>query len=139
MYAITDAGRAAVADWLAQPGGGPTLEFEGMLKVAFADLGTRDDLLARLTDIAEDAELRLALGAEVARRYLDGQGAFPDRLHVSGLAWRFLHDHFRMVRDWAHWALAEVTTWPDVHNPPGGPLATFARYQPEPGRGRKSP
>jgi DNA-binding PadR family transcriptional regulator len=139
VYAITDAGRAAVADWLAQPGGGPTLEFEGMLKVAFADLGTRDDLLARLADIAEEAEVRLALGAEVARRYLDGQGAFPDRLHVSGLAWRFLHDHFRMVRDWAHWAIAEVTTWPDVHDPPGGPLATFARYQPEPGRGRKTP
>ena len=99
-------------------------------------LGTHDDLLARLTDIAEDAELRLARGAEVARRYLDGQGAFPDRLHVSGLAWRFLHDHFRTVRDWA---LAEVTTWPDVHNPPGGPLATFARYQPEPGQGRKTP
>ncbi len=130
VYAITDAGRAAVADWLALPAAGPTLEFEGMLKVAFADLGTRDDLLARLTEIAEDAELRLSIGAEVARRYLSGEGAFPDRLHVSGLAWRFLHDHFRMVRDWARWAVAEVANWPDVQHPPGGPLAAFARYQP---------
>ena len=31
--------------------------------------------------------------ARGAQRYLSGQGTFPDRLHVSGLAWRFLHEH----------------------------------------------
>ena len=119
-----------MAAWLGQPAAGPILEFEAMLKIAFADLGSRDDLVERLTEIAEDAELKLAVGAAVAEQYLSGQGSFPDRLHVSGLAWRFMHDHSRMLRDWARWALAEVATWPDTQHPPGGPAAAFLRYQP---------
>lgn len=59
---------------------GPSLEFEAMLKVAFADLGSRDDLIARLTEIAE---LTLTIGATIAEQYLAGQGSFPDRLHIS--------------------------------------------------------
>ena len=38
VYAITRAGRDAVAAWLALPAAGPSLEFEAMVKVAFADL-----------------------------------------------------------------------------------------------------
>jgi PadR family transcriptional regulator AphA len=132
VYAISQTGRDAVAGWLALPAAGPTLEFEAMLKVAFADLGSHRDLVARLTEIAEDAELKLSLGAAVAEQYLTGHGAFPDRLHVSGLAWRFMNDHSRMIRDWAHWALNEVSTWPDTQHPPEGPLKAFVRYQPTP-------
>src|ERR1700754_2429717 len=39
VYEITDAGRAAVRDWLDTPAEGMRLEFEAMLKVAFADAG----------------------------------------------------------------------------------------------------
>ncbi|MGE3289238.1 MAG: PadR family transcriptional regulator [Pseudonocardia sp.] len=128
VYRITEEGRRALAEWLAEPGAGPALEFEGMLKVAFAEHGRLEDLVRQLTRIARDAERMLATGDAVAGEYLAGRGAFPDRLHVSGLAWRFLHDHHTAVRDWATWALAEVATWPDVDAPPGGPAAAFARY-----------
>jgi len=130
VYSVTDAGRDAVAQWLATPATGPVLEFEGMLKVSFGELGDRAALIARLTEIAEEAEAKVAIGDAVAEQYRSGNGSFPDRLHVSGLAWRFMHDHFRTVRDWARWALAEVETWPDTANPPGGPLAAFERYCP---------
>lgn len=43
--AITPAGRQALQGWLAQPGQGPSLEFEGAIKLFFADLGCRDDAL----------------------------------------------------------------------------------------------
>ena len=132
VYGITQAGRDAVAGWLALPAAGPSLEFEAMLKVAFADLGSRSDLVQRLTEIADDAELKLTVGAAISEQYLTGHGAFPDRLHVSGLAWRFMQDHSQMIRDWARWALAEVSTWPDTQHPPGGPLTAFIRYQPTP-------
>jgi len=133
VYAITRAGRDAVAAWLALPAAGPSLEFEAMVKVAFADLGSRNALVERLTEIAEEAELKLGVGAVIAEQYLAGHGSFPDRLHFSGLAWRFMHDHFQMIRDWpARWALDEASTWPDTQRPPGGPLTAFARYQPTP-------
>jgi len=51
------------------PGRSSWCQSEGMLKIAFSDLGSRDDLLARLTDIVEEAELKLAVGAAVAEQY----------------------------------------------------------------------
>src|SRR3954451_25028815 len=43
VYEITAAGRRALGDWMSTPGAGPVLEFEGLLKVGFAEYGTRDD------------------------------------------------------------------------------------------------
>ena len=39
------AGRRALAAWLAEPGNGPALEFEGLVKLMFADHGSRADAL----------------------------------------------------------------------------------------------
>ena len=39
VYEITDAGRASLRDWLDTPAAGMRVEFETMLKVAFADAG----------------------------------------------------------------------------------------------------
>ncbi len=39
VYEITDAGRASLRDWLDAPAAGMRMEFETMLKVAFADAG----------------------------------------------------------------------------------------------------
>ena len=39
LYSITPAGRSAMRAWLAEAGGGPSLEFEAALKLFFADQG----------------------------------------------------------------------------------------------------
>src|SRR5579884_104645 len=39
VYAITPEGRRALAAWLAEPGEGTVLEFEGLLQVFFAENG----------------------------------------------------------------------------------------------------
>src|SRR6516165_8481292 len=49
VYAITANGRRALASWLHEPGEGPVLEFEQLLKVFFAESGTKEDLLATLS------------------------------------------------------------------------------------------
>src|SRR6187397_3073393 len=36
-YTITPTGRRALAAWVAEPGGGPVLEFEQLLKISFSD------------------------------------------------------------------------------------------------------
>ena len=47
-YAITAKGRRALAAWLQQPGDGPVLEFEQLLKISLADSGSKADILTNL-------------------------------------------------------------------------------------------
>src|SRR4051795_8461310 len=60
VYAVTRRGRTALRRWLDEPPAPPSLEFEGMIKVFFADAGTLEQLRATLTSIAETAGERLA-------------------------------------------------------------------------------
>ena len=60
VYEITDAGHAALRAWLSEPPAERMLEFEGMVKLFFADAGTIEQLLATLDAIATEASTRLA-------------------------------------------------------------------------------
>jgi PadR family transcriptional regulator AphA len=112
-YTITPKGRRALAAWLSQPGAGPQLEFEQLLKLHFADSGSKDTVLSSLAAIQdwvrEENEENLAM----ARLYLAGQGAFPQRAALNQLGGRFLTDFYAMVADWAEWATGIVQDWPD--------------------------
>lgn len=113
VYEITPEGRQALADWLHEPGEGPVLEFEQLLKVFFADSGTRADTLATLSAMRRWAELHSVQNAAVADQYLQGGGPFPERLALLSLTGRFLTDFCALVGDWAGWATAVVEGWPD--------------------------
>jgi PadR family transcriptional regulator, regulatory protein AphA len=112
VYSITPQGRQALASWLTEPGTGTVLECEALVKIAYADQGTRDGLLANLTALIDDATAKLHFGDMIARHYLDGRGPFQERLPFSGLMWRFLWDYHLTVLRWARWAHAEVEAWP---------------------------
>jgi PadR family transcriptional regulator, regulatory protein AphA len=85
VYSITPEGRQALAGWLAEPGAGTVLECEALVKIAYADQGTRDGLLANLTALIDDTTAKLRYGDMIARQYLDGLGPFQERLPFSGL------------------------------------------------------
>ncbi len=113
VYTITDKGRRALAAWLHQPGAGPVLEFEQLLKVFFAEHGTKSDALATLAAARAWAQARSAESLAVGRQYLEGRGPFPQRLAQLELTARFLTDFYAMVGDWARWASRIVESWPD--------------------------
>ena len=113
VYEITPAGRQALAAWLAEPGTGMVLECEALVKIAYADQGTREGLLANLTALIDDTTAKLHFGDMIARQYLEGLGPFRERLPLSGLMWRFLWEFQLTVLRWARWAYAEVEAWPD--------------------------
>jgi DNA-binding PadR family transcriptional regulator len=113
VYSITDTGRAALADWLAAPGEPPVLESEQLLKVFFADQGTRDDLLATVAALRGWAEAELTRNVTLARSYLAGLGRFPERTAVNLLVGRYHTDFAEMTLRWADWAADVVRTWPD--------------------------
>ncbi|MGY1593851.1 PadR family transcriptional regulator [Geodermatophilus sp. SYSU D00708] len=112
VYSITDAGREALAAWHREPGNGPVLEFEQLLKVSFAEHGTKEDVLATLAAARAWAEERNRENRSAAEAYAAGRGPFPDRLPENMLAGRFLTDFYRLVADWADWASAQVAEWP---------------------------
>jgi DNA-binding PadR family transcriptional regulator len=112
-YTITAEGRRALADWLSWPGGGPVLECEQLVKIHFADSGTKADVAANLEAarawVLEQNEDNLA----AARAYLEGRGAFPERAALNQLPGRFLTEFYATVARWVRWATEVVETWPD--------------------------
>ena len=113
VYTITAKGRRVLAAWLARPGAGPVLEFEQLVRVFFAEYGSKQDLLATLATLDTWREQRAVRGAAICREYLEGRGPFPERLPWLILVGRFLSEFDRMVTEWAEWAAGVVEEWPD--------------------------
>jgi DNA-binding PadR family transcriptional regulator len=113
VYTITDPGRQALADWLTTPGEGPSLEYEQLVKLFFADFGSRDDALATLAAARAWAGAQLDVFTEAAREYLAGNGPFPQRSAVTSVGARFMVDFYELVDRWAGWAAEVVKQWPD--------------------------
>jgi DNA-binding PadR family transcriptional regulator len=119
VYTVTPAGRRALKAWLSEPPVPPSFEFEGMVKVFFADGGTLEQLRANLASVAETAEERLRdLEAKVEE--LSGDEApFAQRSHLNVLGLRFVVDHERSLAEWARWALAQIEGWHSTTDPGG--------------------
>ena len=113
IYSITAKGRRALAAWVPTSGAGPTLEFEQLIKVFFAEHGTKADLLTTLAGVGDWSQERLGAGADVPQAYLAGTGPFPERLPWLLLVGQFLVDFHLMVERWADWASEIVEEWPD--------------------------
>ena len=113
LYTITASGRRALRKWLGTPGAGPVLEFEQLLKVFFADQGTKADALAAVQDIRSWADERNAENIAVARSYLAGTGPFPQRAAILGIVGGFMTDFADMVGNWGDWATSIIDDWPD--------------------------
>lgn len=110
-YSITAEGRRTLADWVPTEGAGPVIEFEQLVKVFFAEQGSKEDLLTTLAGVRAWVEDRAVPG--IPQEYLDGRGAYPERLPWLILVGRFLDDIEQTVDRWASWATEVVTAWPD--------------------------
>lgn len=123
VYAITDAGREALRRWLEEPGGPPLVEFEGLVKVLFAEQGTKQQLLATIGAIREQAQRTRDEHAALAADLAQTGGPFPDRLHVNSLVFKFMWEQTETVLRWAAWAGEEVAGWPDDISRASAPAA----------------
>lgn len=111
VYSITAAGRSALADWLASPSSRQRYESEALMKVLFAENGSRDDLLAAIASIADDAAAIVRHFVSIAAEYAAGDGQYPERFGLSGLAARLLLEQQTATLRWAAWAEQVVAGW----------------------------
>jgi PadR family transcriptional regulator, regulatory protein AphA len=112
-YSITDEGRAELARWLDEPPAPRTAEFEGMLKLFFADAGDLAQLRATLERIEEEALQRLRVIGDMAA----APPTFPARAHISALGLPFQVEQERATVTWARWARAQVDQWVSTSDP----------------------
>lgn len=118
-YSITPAGRRALAKWVQDPGAGPVLEFEQLVKIHFADSADKSAVLANLIATREWVRQENEENLAAARAYLEGRGDFPERAALNQLAGRFLTDYYVCVAQWVEWAIGVVQEWPhDVTRAP---------------------
>lgn len=113
VYSVTPAGRRALAAWLSDPGKGPLLEFEGLVKLMFADHGSRADALATIARAKAWAVEMNAGSIAAGERFARGEGRYEERRAPTLLIGAFLTDFYALVAQWAEWAEAEVAGWPD--------------------------
>ncbi|MDP5225700.1 MULTISPECIES: PadR family transcriptional regulator [Arthrobacter] len=115
VYSITPAGREALKAWIGTDIQPAAMEFEGLVRLLFADQGGVDELRATLATVAEQARERRDLFISHAEYILaTAGGSQPERAHVFAFANRYMIDHFSLMSDWAEWVLGSIRDWPDT-------------------------
>ena len=119
-YSITPGGREAVRAWLATPTAPGFLESEALVRVLWADQGSKDDLLAVLQAMRAEADAVRAQMVDLGGQYVAGAGEYQERNHVNVMIGRFLVDFSELVESWTGWAEGFVGTWDDTVAGPSG-------------------
>lgn len=112
VYTITDEGRDALEAWTSTRTQPPRLEFEALLRLLFADHGSKSDLLRALDELESDIGEHHRAIVELMTSYLDGGHPFPHRTHLSVLFATFQIEMFKTIERWIDFARDEIDDWP---------------------------
>lgn len=145
IYSITEDGEEALRDWLVSPVTPFSMEFEAMLRVFVAPLGTKEDLIGSLKQVRADALDMLTFSGQVKQEFIDGINVTQDQAYIRALAVDFFISLLKTVESWVQRTIAEVEGWDDLApseeknarglekirrlpvETPGGPLGETAR------------
>ncbi|NNC93754.1 MAG: PadR family transcriptional regulator [Acidimicrobiia bacterium] len=116
LYTITAAGRRALNEWTSTRTQPPRFEIETMLRLLFADHGSREDVLRALDEFEADIGEHHQAIVELMASYLDGGHPFPQRTHLSVLFATFQIDMFKTIERWIEFARDEIDEWPTTRD-----------------------
>jgi PadR family transcriptional regulator AphA len=114
MYSITEPGRQTLREWLDTPVSPFAMDFEAMIRLFIAPLGTKEQLVATLEQVRDDAQEMLAFSGAVKQEFLDGRAALQDQVYIRAHAVDFFISLLTTVHDWAERTLAEIQGWEDL-------------------------
>jgi PadR family transcriptional regulator AphA len=117
IYGATAKGRKELGRWLGEAPAPPSLEFEGLVKVFFADAGTLEQLDENLRSIAATSDARVRDLEAKVEEHNAGDVPFPQRLPINTLGLRFQLDHERVIGTWARWSLEQTKHWRSPTDP----------------------
>ncbi len=116
VYTITAEGREALGEWTSTRTQPPRLEVEALLRLLFADHGSREDLLGALDELESDIGEHHQAIVELMASYLDGGHPFPQRTHLSVLFATFQIEMFKTIERWIEFARDEIDEWPTTQD-----------------------
>jgi hypothetical protein len=87
------------------------MEFEGMIRLFVAQIGTTDQIIGAIEQVREDAKQMLDFGGKVKLEYLEGRGALQDQVYIRVHAIDFFISLLNMVDDWTDRTLDEMQAW----------------------------
>lgn len=114
VYSITEAGKEALREWLGTPVSPFSMEFEAILRIHVAPLGTKDELLDTLNQVRTDAREMLEFAGEVQQEFIDGINPTQGQAYLRALPVDFFISHLKTVEAWTERTIAEVETWDDL-------------------------
>jgi PadR family transcriptional regulator AphA len=114
VYSITEAGRQTLREWLDTPVSPFAMDFEAMIRLFIAPLGTKEQLVATLEQVRDDAQEMLRFGGAVKQEFLDGRAVLQDQVYIRALAVDFFVSLLNTVDGWAERTLTEVQGWEDL-------------------------
>lgn len=114
VYTITGAGRDALREWLATPVSPLAMEFEALLRVFIAPLGTKEQLESTLQQVREDAADMLRFAGAARQEYMAGINPTQEQVYVRALAFDFFVHLLGTVDEWAARSLDEIMPWADL-------------------------
>lgn len=114
VYSITEAGREALRQWLGTPVSPFAMDFEAMIRLFIAPLGTKQQLEATLEQVRSDAQEMLRFSGAVKQEFLDGRAVLQDQAYLRALAVDFFVSLLTTVDGWAERTLAEIQGWQDL-------------------------
>lgn len=116
VYTITEAGRQVLNEWTSTRTEPPRFEVEALLRLLFADHGSREDVLRALDELEDDIGGHHQAIVDLMGSYLDGGHPFPQRTHLSVLFATFQIDMFKNIERWIQFARAEIDEWPTTQD-----------------------
>lgn len=114
VYSITESGREALREWLGTPVSPFAMDFEALIRLFVAPLGTKDQLVATLEQVLGDAQEMLRFGGAVKQEFLDGKAVTQDQVYIRVLAVDFFISLLNTVESWADRTLEEIESWQDL-------------------------
>ncbi|MDQ4109299.1 MAG: PadR family transcriptional regulator [Actinomycetota bacterium] len=114
VYSITEKGREELREWLATPISPFAMDFEAMIRLFVAPLGTKQQIVRTLDQVQDDASEMLRFAGAVKEEFLQGIAVTQDQVYIRALAIDFFISLLNTVEAWAERTLKEIESWDDL-------------------------
>jgi hypothetical protein len=90
------------------------MDFEAMIRLFVAPLGTKEQIVTTLKQVRGDAQEMLRFSGAVKQEFLEGMAVTQDQAYIRALAVDFFISLLNTVEAWADRTLQEIESWDDL-------------------------
>jgi PadR family transcriptional regulator, regulatory protein AphA len=114
VYSITKRGKDVLREWLGTPISPYSMDFEALLRLFVAPLGTKEQILSTLAQLRDDTREMLRFSGHVKQEFIDGINPTQDQAYLRAHVVDFFVSLLNMVDGWTARTSAEIETWDDL-------------------------